>query len=204
MTTKNTTEMSIKEYILSVVKNDKPETADQLIRIVRQKYTIPEREITNLVTQLQNEGKIHFTEKEMAPQTLNEFIFSSKAVWFWITIMFAVATTITVFTIAEDAYPIVYVRYVLGFILVLWLPGYALIKALFPVKREMNNIERIALSFCISLALVPIVGLILNYTPWGVRLAPITLSFLALTVTFALAAMLREYQARTNRLRTSE
>ncbi len=60
----------------------------------------------------------------------------------------------------------------------------------------MDTIERIALSFGMSLALVPIVGLILNYTPWGIRLTPITLSLLALTIVFATAAVLREYQAK--------
>jgi uncharacterized membrane protein len=48
-----------------------------------------------------------------------------------------------------------------------------------------------------SLALTPIVGLILNYTPWGIRLTQITLSLLALTVVFATAAVLREHQAKT-------
>ena len=48
----------------------------------------------------------------------------------------------------------------------------------------------------VSIALVPIVGLILNYTPWGIRLTPITLSLLALTIVFATAAILREYQAK--------
>ena len=61
----------------------------------------------------------------------------------------------------------------------------------------MDTIERAALSFGMSLALVPIVGLILNYTPWGIRLTPVILSLLALTVAFATAAILREYQAKT-------
>jgi uncharacterized membrane protein len=51
-----------------------------------------------------------------------------------------------------------------------------------------------------SLALVPITGLLLNYTPWGIRLLPITLSLLALTLTLTLtlatAALVREYQLK--------
>jgi uncharacterized membrane protein len=47
-----------------------------------------------------------------------------------------------------------------------------------------------------SLALTPIVGLILNYTPWGITLTPITLSLLALTTVFATAAILREHQSK--------
>jgi hypothetical protein len=44
------------------------------------------------------------------------------------------------------------------------------------------------------------VGLILNYTPWGIRLAPVTLSLLALTLIFATAALFREYQTRTTQI----
>ena len=65
------------------------------------------------------------------------------------------------------------------------------IKALFPTK-ELDNIERTALSVGMSLALVPITGL-LNYTPWGIRVTPVTLSLLALTITFATAAVIREF-----------
>jgi uncharacterized membrane protein len=55
-----------------------------------------------------------------------------------------------------------------------------------------------------SLALTPIVGLILNYTPWGITLTPITLSLLALTVILATAAILREHQgSKQNSLATT-
>jgi len=56
----------------------------------------------------------------------------------------SVATAIVVFAIPENAYPIIYIRYVLGVIFVLWLPGFTLIKALFPTKKEMDIIERAA------------------------------------------------------------
>jgi uncharacterized membrane protein len=93
---------------------------------------------------------------------------------------------------------------VLGAVFVLWLPGYAFIKALFPEQlpvktsdKDLDTIERIALSVGMSLALVPMVGLLLNYTPWGIRLTPIVLSLLALTTIFATAGVIRERQIRT-------
>jgi uncharacterized membrane protein len=91
---------------------------------------------------------------------------------------------------------------------VLFLPGFTFIKALFPTSvpvktssDNMDTVERVALSLGISLALTPIVGLILNYTPWGITLTPITLSLLALTVVFTTAAILREHQTKANSLR---
>jgi len=135
-------------------------------------------------------------------------LLTEQALWYWITIATAVVTAATVFAIPEDFYPWVYTRYVLGTIFVLWLPGYAFIKTLFPTElpvrfstktsnENLDTIERIALSIGMSLALVPIVGLLLNYTPWGIRQAPIVLSLLTLTAIFATAGILREHQAKT-------
>jgi uncharacterized membrane protein len=76
-------------------------------------------------------------------------------------------------------------------------------KTLYPSKvpittssENLDTIERIALSLGLSIALTAIVGLMLNYTPWGIRLTPITLSLLVLTIVFATAAVLREYNAK--------
>ena len=56
---------------------------------------------------------------------------------------------------------------------VIFIPGYCLIAALYPRKDSLDNIERLALSFGTSIAVVPLIGLVLNYTPWGIRLVPI-------------------------------
>ncbi|AKB16439.1 DUF1616 domain-containing protein [Methanosarcina thermophila] len=64
-------------------------------------------------------------------------------------------------------------RNVLGLPLVLFLPGYTLIAALFPAKSDLDGIERTALSFGLSIAVVPLIGLGLNYTPFGIRLLPV-------------------------------
>jgi uncharacterized membrane protein len=67
-------------------------------------------------------------------------------------------------------------RNVLGLPLVLFLPGYTLIAALFPAKSDLDGIERTALSFGLSIAIVPLIGLILNYTPFGIRPLPVLVS----------------------------
>lgn len=67
-------------------------------------------------------------------------------------------------------------RVVIGLPFVLFFPGYTLISALSPRKDDLDGIERLALSLGLSLAVVPLIGLVLNYTPWGIRLAPIAVS----------------------------
>ena len=61
-------------------------------------------------------------------------------------------------------------RTILGTLFVIFFPGYALTVALFPKKDGMGGVERIALSFGLSIAVVVFLGLILYYTPWGIRL----------------------------------
>jgi uncharacterized membrane protein len=70
-------------------------------------------------------------------------------------------------------------RIILGIPFIVFFPGYTLVAALFPRKADIGGIERLALSFGLSIALTPLIGLILNYTPWGIRLYPI---LVALTV----------------------
>ena len=95
-----------------------------------------------------------------------------------------------------------YARYLLGSTFVLFFPGYTFIKALFQ-EKELDNIERTAISLGMSIALVPIFVLILNYTPWGIRTTPVTLSLLALTTIFATAAIVREHQNKTKQHKTT-
>jgi hypothetical protein len=204
---------SIKDFIIKTIKEQKPETARQLIKIVQQTTDLSEKEIQDLLNQLEDEDKIHFnTKQELASASIGTYLFTSESAWYWTIIAVAIATTITVFTIPQDWYPLAYVRNVLGVIFVLFLPGYTFIKAFFPTKlpiktssESLDTIERVALSIGMSIALTPIVGLILYYTPIGIGLTPITLSLLALTAVFATAAVAREYGAKSTTIqRTSE
>lgn len=86
------------------------------------------------------------------------------------------------------------VRVPLGLLMVLFIPGYALIAALFPRKGDLDGIERVALSFGLSIAVVPLIGLGLNYTPWGIRLTPVVISLAVFTVILAAAAHFRRAQ----------
>lgn len=82
-------------------------------------------------------------------------------------------------------------RVVLGLPLVLFVPGYVLIAALFPRNDDLDWIERVALSFGLSIAVVPLIGLVLNYTPWGIRLDPVLASLSIFILVMAVIATVR-------------
>lgn len=193
------------QTLIKLVQTKKPTNVQQLIDLTKSETTFTaEKEILEHIIRLQEQGKLKLKEPlTQTPPQLSTYLKTTKATWYWITIILSIATTLTVFTIPENSYPLIYIRNILGTIFVLCLPGYTFIKALFPthvpIKTATDNldtIERIALSIGMSLALVPLVGLLLNYTPWGIRLTPIVLSLFALTVIFATAALIREHQTK--------
>lgn len=77
--------------------------------------------------------------------------------------------------------------------MILFVPGYALIAALFPSNREIDGIERVALSFGLSIAVAPLIGLALNYTPFGIRLDPIVVSLSAFTLAMIVIGQYRRF-----------
>lgn len=202
-------EDQLTKTITETIKERKPQTVKELTSLVKERLpTEEQKKILDHILKLQNEGKIKLTKQPTAvPTEFSLYLVTEQALWYWITIATAIVTAATVFAIPEDFYPWVYIRYVLGTIFVLWLPGYTFIKTLFPAElpiklsiktsnENLDTIERIALSIGMSLALVPIAGLLLNYTPWGIRQTPMVLSLLTLTVIFATAGILREHQAK--------
>jgi putative Mn2+ efflux pump MntP len=197
----------VNQIILQIVNEKKPQTVKQLIHFVNERLHLPDIEILHIIIDLQTKGKISLKETPLQPSTtLASYMKTTTALWYWGTIITAAVTALIVFTVPENLYPISYIRIALGTIFIFWLPGYTITKALFPQRmpviiksdtKNLDNIERIALSLGISIAIVPIVGLLLNYTPWGIRLTPIVLSLLALALIFATVAIVREYKLQT-------
>ena len=83
------------------------------------------------------------------------------------------------------------VRVALGLVVVLVIPGFALTSALFAREDDLDGIERLALSLGLSIAVVPLLGLVLNYTPWGIRLAPIVVTLSAFVAAMVAIAFVR-------------
>lgn len=89
--------------------------------------------------------------------------------------------------------------------LLLLFPGYALIAVLFPHPPEVDAraetsgwpkggidiVERLALAFALSIALLPFVGFGLTATPWGITQTTVAGGMAAVTVLFAAIGIVR-------------
>ncbi|MCX6690274.1 MAG: DUF1616 domain-containing protein [Methanoregula sp.] len=109
-----------------------------------------------------------------------------KIVWCWLFL--------TIIGIYLPPVNQTFLRILFGLPMVLFIPGYTLIAALFPGSKDIDGIERIALSFGLSIAVVPLIGLALNYTPWGIRLDPIVVCLTSFTLCMSFAALYRRMQ----------
>ncbi len=85
-------------------------------------------------------------------------------------------------------------RIALGLVFILFCPGYVLTAALFPKAVDLDWIERLALSFGLSIAVVPLIGLGLNFTPWGIFLEPVVTSLYIFTIGLGTLAYWRRSQ----------
>jgi uncharacterized membrane protein len=83
-------------------------------------------------------------------------------------------------------------------LLVLFVPGYVLVAALFPSRTELDWIERLALSFGLSIAVVPLLGLLLNFV-WAIQFIPIVVTITIFTILVGLAANVRRMRLPVDR-----
>ncbi len=186
--------MNLKDQVLEIIGNGKVSTVDQVIKqITTDEGNYSPEEVIGTMNDLRVEGKLTTRPPAYKLETFLDYL--GNPLWdsrFWILL---VGTIGFVFTLSFSiTYPFLTpVRWVLGGIFVLFMPGFALVEALFPWHKDLDSIERLALSIGLSLALTPMVGLLLNYSPWGIKLQPIVYSLSLLIVLLAFVAAARRY-----------
>ena len=99
-----------------------------------------------------------------------------------IVIIFSIIGAVVAFALPDGNF----LRVIFGIPLLLFFPGYALVSVLWPSK-SLENIERIALSFGLSIVLTAIVGMVMVYT-MGLSLVSIIMSLLVLIILLSVLA----------------
>ena len=128
----------------------------------------------------------------IAPVGINRFVLNEFSLLF-----LGGAILLVIIGLAEDgSWPLLQsglrpLRLLLGLAYVLYVPGYCLTAALFPGRTDLDGIERTGLSLGLSIAWVPVLALILDRLPWGLRLWPIAWGVLISILLFSGVAIWR-------------
>jgi len=176
--------------VIETAKSLQQPTIAQLVDTLVKQKGLKERQATKAVYTEYKKGTLSLTESN-PPTNIASYFFNLESTWFWAITALVAATLLAVFTINTSA--LIYARYVLGGVFILFLPGFMLMSALYP-RKEMDELEKAALSIGLSLAIVPLIGLVLNYTPWGIRLEPIMISLALFTEILAATVVVRRFR----------
>jgi hypothetical protein len=146
-------------------------------------------QIISVLIRLKADRKILI--RESAPyQRFPNYLLSPISVWFWEVALATLASLGLIFASSGWA---LYFRFVFGGLMVLFLPGYSLVGLLYSKKDDLDYPTRVALSFALSLAIVTLVGLMLNFTPFGTTLFAVAFSLGAVTFGLLLLTAFRRY-----------
>lgn len=125
------------------------------------------------------------SDQELGPGALFELYSDIKLV-----LGLTLLSLIFVFVPPLNATP---VRAVLAFVMVLFLPGYSAVSALFPSGGEMAWLERLGMSLVFSIVVVPMICLAFHFASVGVFLEPMAVAIAVFTVGCAMIANVRRH-----------
>jgi len=181
----------LEELVLSTL-HIRPRNVRDIVNYLKSningRLELDDDEIIYAIKRLEFKRILLYSRKVSFKEFITDFYLSMTL---WLVVITTVATLLSIYILPESM-PWGIVRIIAGGVFVLFAPGYALVQLLFP-KKEMDLIERVAFSIGLSLAVVPLVGFLLNYSPWGIRLDPIVVSISALSITLASASVYRRY-----------
>jgi predicted Zn-ribbon and HTH transcriptional regulator len=186
---------SLEKVILDVLETKQPGTVKELVQRVQEQVddaTI--EDVKNEVKRLHRKGLIQLEDPTRQQEGFSSFLTHRKTRWFWIVIGISIVSFISILFIPEMGTALSYLRYVLGFVLVAFLPGYCLNEALFPRKDAIDLIERITFSIGLSFALTALVALFLSFTPLRLTLATALPALGTLVIALAIVALIRKYK----------
>lgn len=180
--------MSLSKSVLSQLRTTS--RVEDIVQSVSEQTGEKPEAVAKELYQLAEMKKVILVEPT-PPAGLIDYLKRPYGAWVSAILLFMALTLASIYLIPQYP-PFIYVRYISGALFVLYVPGYSLIEALYSKADELDQLERLALSIGLSLALVPLVGLVLNYTPWGIRLVPILVSLILLTFILTMVAAHRK------------
>ena len=87
---------------------------------------------------------------------------------------------------------------VLAFIF--FVPGYSFVAAVLPSRTDLAYAPRVLLAVTLSIIIVPLIGFVLNFTPFGISLVPYLAVQTVITIILIIIAVIRSARLPENEL----
>jgi len=166
-------------------------TIEEAVMNLSRELEIKPEEAVKRINKLTKKGRVKLVDPT-PPKGFLSYFASQYSLWFWALLAF-LGISISSIYFMPQIYPFVYVRYLCGALLLLYIPGFTLIEILYPKANDLDRIERFAFSIGLSIALVPTVGLVLNYMPWGIKMDLLLMSLILLILILGFIGVYRKY-----------
>jgi len=110
--------------------------------------------------------------------------------WLEIIVLYTIVTMLIVYLVPGDS-PLFVLRYVFGFVFVVFLPGYCLVNILFLGAIRLDPVEMAVLSVALSFGITGLAGLFLGLSI-GINFTTITVSLSGIVLGLAVVAFVRK------------
>ena len=186
-------ERANRDLIARTIEEHKPSTVGQLAALVKADGALDEETFVETIKGMALDGSLKLEGPKYLFQSFLDYLFTlNVSSWFWLTITITASAT-ALAMLPSGFFPLDVLRWCFGSIFVVFLPGYSCLRLLFPRQEEMRKFQRYIFSIAVSLAIVIVMGLVLNYSNIGINLLSLLGSVGALILIFAVAAGIRLY-----------
>lgn len=196
MTVKGSLATVLKEDILRVIKEGGDRVED-VVSILQPGYT--EDMILRTIDSLEQKKQIELLETIPKEYGLGRYMVDPNySLWFHLVISTVFFMNGLVFGLSATL-PFSLIRIALAFVFVLYLPGFVFVEMMFPKRSELRRYERISLSVGLSFAIVILIGLLLNFAPWGITQVTVVTSTSIFVMIVAFIAVVRKFKKAIRR-----
>lgn len=182
--------MNLEKEILKILEKEKKLVIDELFNKIK---GYSSSQIIKAIRKLEEENKVELIERIPVYYSFKNYVLNlNYSLWFYLVLAGIILTYFAIFLIPY-IYPFFFIRWITGSFFILFFLGFSLVQALFPKRSELETIERFTLSIGLSIAIIPLIGLLLNYSIWKIKLEPVLFSITIFTLIFAVLALYRKY-----------
>ncbi len=184
-------EEALKSKILDALKKKEAIKVSELAEELK----LEEEVLAELLLELESEEKIELIETLPDGMSFFEYLRNvENTAWFYLITLGVILTLSFVLMLPSSLMTDTF-KFIVSLFFIIFFPGYAMLENLFPRRSDLQFIERLVLSVGLSIALVPAVGFILNYS-FGISPKTAVISLSIVTLVLSVLALIRKYKYR--------